>query len=253
VRLDDTVMQSSLVRGSAPPGSTVTFAGRKLRLTDDGRFVIGFGRNSDPSADLLIRYPDGRTETVTLNVAQRSYDVQRIDGLPPGKVTPRKPEELAQIEREYKLIAAVKQRDTATSEFAGSFTWPVTGPKTGIFGSQRILNGKSRSPHRGVDVAAPEGTPVNAIAGGIVALARTGMYFTGGTIFLDHGHGVTSVYAHMSRIDVDEGQVIAPGQTIGAVGATGRVTGPHLHWGMYWFDRAIDPELLLGPMPGSTG
>ncbi|MDP2124682.1 MAG: M23 family metallopeptidase, partial [Parvibaculum sp.] len=124
-----------------------------------------------------------------------------------------------------------------------------TGPITGVFGSQRIYNGEPRRPHYGVDVAAPTGTPIVAPQAGIVTLAHSDMFFEGGLIFLDHGHGVTSVIMHMSRVDVTEGQAVARGDVLGAVGATGRATGPHLHWGMFWRGAQVDPVNLVGAMP----
>ena len=130
-----------------------------------------------------------------------------------------------------------------------AFVWPVTGRISGIYGSQRILNGEPRRPHRGVDIAAPAGTPVGAMADGVVALAATGLYFTGGTVMIDHGHGLHSLYAHLSEVAVALGQAVRQGEAIGRVGATGRVTGAHLHWGVFWFERALDPALLVAPMP----
>ena len=249
--IDVPPVQGGLVHGTVAPGSRVWFAGRELRVTPDGGFVIGFGRNSGPDAEIRIEGPDGRVRTETLPVAARTWPVQRIDGLPPGKVTPRSAEDLARIQREAALIQRAKARDTAADGFAEAAIWPARGPVSGVFGSQRILNGNPRSPHRGVDVAAPEGAPVTAMASGTVSLAEADLFFTGGTVIIDHGHGVHSIYAHLSQVDVAEGQEVAQGARIGAVGATGRATGPHLHWGVYWFDRAVDPALLVGPMPAS--
>ena len=127
----------------------------------------------------------------------------------------------------------------------------MVGPISGVYGSQRVLNGEPRAPHRGVDIAAPAGTPVGAMADGVVSLAAPDMYFTGNTVMIDHGYGLHSVYAHLSRLLVKVGQTVRKGQPVGRVGATGRATGPHLHWGVYWFDRALDPALLVGPMPQS--
>jgi murein DD-endopeptidase MepM/ murein hydrolase activator NlpD len=130
-----------------------------------------------------------------------------------------------------------------------SVTWPAIGRISGVYGSQRVLNGEPRSPHRGVDIAAPAGTPVGAMASGEVSLAEADLYFTGGTVMVDHGHGVQSIYVHLDQVRVTVGQPLGQGQTLGTVGQTGRATGPHLHWGVYWFDQAIDPALLVGAMP----
>ena len=246
--LEGELRQGSLVRGQVAPGSEVRFDGQQLMVSADGWFVFGFGRDSGPTAELVVRHGDGREERRTLAVAARDYQVQRIDGLPPGKVTPRSKEDIARIEADAGLLEAAKERNSALSGFTEIMAWPVQGPLTGVYGSQRILNGQPRSPHRGLDVAAPEGTPIAAIAGGVVSLAEADMYFTGGTVMVDHGHGVHSIYAHMSAVEVEVGQAVAQGERIGAVGATGRVTGPHLHWGVYWFGRAVDPVPLVGPM-----
>ena len=139
-----------------------------------------------------------------------------------------------------------KKRDSPEDGFTEQMIWPARGRTSGVFGSQRILNGEPRAPHRGVDIAAPAGAPVGAAASGVVSLAESDMYFTGGTVMLDHGHGVHSIYAHLDQVRVTVGQRLRQGQVLGTVGATGRATGPHLHWGVYWFDRTVDPALLVG-------
>jgi murein DD-endopeptidase MepM/ murein hydrolase activator NlpD len=196
----------------------------------------------------VVRHPDGQEERRDLEIAERSYRIQRIDGLPPREVTPSE-QDLARIRADAVLLEAAKQLDTSGRGFIEPMTWPALGRISGIYGSQRILNGEPRSPHRGVDVAAPAGTPVGAMASGVVSLAETAMYYTGGTVMVDHGHGLHSIYAHLREVLVEVGQRLAQGATVGTVGATGRATGPHLHWGVYWLDRAVDPALLVGPMP----
>jgi murein DD-endopeptidase MepM/ murein hydrolase activator NlpD len=249
LRLEGELVQGGMAFGQAPPGSSVRFAGRELRLTDDGRFVIGFGRDSEPEAVIEVTLPDGRSLRHPIEIEERAYHIQRIDGLAPRQVTPSE-EDLARIQREAGLLNAARERDSAALGFTEEVAWPVTGPITGVFGSQRILNGEPRAPHRGVDVAAPPGTPVGAMASGLVTLAERDMFFTGGTVMVDHGHGVHSIYSHLDEVTVGVGSWLEQGETLGTVGATGRVTGAHLHWGVYWFDRAVDPELLVGPMPG---
>jgi murein DD-endopeptidase MepM/ murein hydrolase activator NlpD len=250
LELEGNFIQGGLVRGHVPPGSEVRFAGRRLRVDQQGRFVFGFGRDEAPAVSLIVRYPDGTEAKRRLEVAKRDYEVQRINGLPPGQVTPSA-KDLVKIRADARLIEAAKARDTAEAGFAEAFIWPVTGPISGVYGSQRILNGKPRQPHRGVDVAAPAGTPIVAPADGVVSLATPDMYFTGGTVMIDHGHGLESLYAHMRAVRVAVGQTVRQGEVIGVVGATGRVMGAHLHWGVFWFERAIDPALLVGPMPPS--
>jgi murein DD-endopeptidase MepM/ murein hydrolase activator NlpD len=242
-------IQGGLVRGRVPPHTAVWLDGRSLRVAPDGWFVFGFGRDAPASAKLLIRGPNGEERRHILQIAPRTYRVQRIDGLPPREVTPSEAD-LARIHADAALLNAAKARDSVARGFTEQMTWPAIGPVSGVYGSQRILNGAPRTPHRGVDVAAPAGTPVGAMASGVVSLAETGMYFTGGTVMLDHGHGLHSIYVHLDEVRVTVGQQLRQGQTLGTVGATGRATGPHLHWGVYWFDQAIDPALLVGPMPG---
>ena len=243
-------VQGGLVRGQVPPGSDVRFAGHRLLLDPAGRFLLGFGRDAASGEALTVRYPDGSRTVRELEVARRDYRIQRINGLPPRQVAPR-PEDLVKIAAETKLIEAARGRDSAAAGIAPSFVWPVIGPISGVYGSQRILNGKPRAPHRGVDIAAPAGTPVGAMAAGVVTVAAPDMYFTGNTVMIDHGYGLHSIYAHLSDLEVKVGQPVRQGQPVGRVGGTGRVTGPHLHWGVYWFDEALDPALLVGPMPQS--
>jgi murein DD-endopeptidase MepM/ murein hydrolase activator NlpD len=245
--LDGSFSQGGLVQGKAPPGANIALDGKPVRTAKDGLFLLGFAREAPATATLTARYKDGSGETRRLAIAQRRYDIQRIDGLPPASVTPR-PEDMKRIEDEIAALRATRTRFTDTPGYRAGFVWPVIGTISGVFGSQRILNGEPRQPHFGVDVVAPAGTPVRATAAGIVALARDGFYFTGNTVVLDHGHGLTTVYAHLSRIAVRPGEEVAKGATIGEVGATGRVTAAHLHWGAFLGPTGIDPALLVGPM-----
>jgi murein DD-endopeptidase MepM/ murein hydrolase activator NlpD len=248
LQLEGSFVQGGLVRGQVPPGSEVRVAGRQLRIDHQGRFLLGFDRDEPSGQELTVRYPDGSRATRRLEIAQRDYRIERVDGLPPGQVTPSA-EDLVRIEADALLIEAAQARDSAEPGLAQAFVWPVTGRISGIYGSQRILNGEPRQPHRGVDVAAPAGTPVGAMADGVVSLAAQDLYFTGGTVMIDHGYGLHSIYAHLSEVGISPGQAVRQGEAIGRVGATGRVTGAHLHWGVFWFERAIDPALLVGPMP----
>ncbi len=248
--LQGDLVQGGLVRGQVPPGSEVRFAGRQLRLDPAGRFLFGFGRDEATGEMLVVRYPDGRRIERRLEIKRRDYQIQRINGLPSREVSPSA-KDLVRIRADARLIEAARERDSAEPRIAPAFVWPVIGPISGVYGSQRILNGEPRSPHRGVDIAAPAGTPVDAMADGVVSVAAADMYFTGNTVMIDHGYGLHSVYAHLSELGVEDGQAVRKGQPIGRVGATGRATGPHLHWGVYWFDQALDPALLVGPMPQS--
>ena len=240
--------QGGLVTGRTVPGTEVRLDGRPVRVGADGRFLLGFGREAAPEAVLELTLPDGTLARRTLAIEQRSYDIQRIDGLQPEKVTP--PEEvLARIADERAMVAVVRKVDRPEPWFETGFVWPVTGPISGVYGSQRILNGEPKWPHFGVDVAVPVGTPVVAPADGLVVVAHDDMYYSGGTVLLDHGYGLTSAYLHLHEVSVAEGQMLRQGDRLGSVGATGRVTGAHLDWRFNWFDRRLDPVLIAGPMP----
>ncbi|MBC8267746.1 MAG: M23 family metallopeptidase [Rhodospirillaceae bacterium] len=248
VSLEGNFIQGGLVIGKTEPGNRVELDGKRLALSTDGRFLIGFGRDAPDQAVLNITGSDGKSDRRTLNVATRQYKVQRIDGLPAGKVTP-KPEDVARIKADNAGIGRVRGLDTADAYFAGGFIWPVTGPLSGVFGSQRILNGKPKNPHNGTDIAAPEGTIIKAPSDARVALVNDDMFYTGKTLMLDHGLGLTSVYAHMSAILVKQGAMVKKGTPIGKVGKTGRVTGAHLHWGVTLGRTHLDPALIAGKMP----
>ncbi len=244
LELEGDFSQGGLVVGRTAPGARVSLDGRNVRVSEEGVFLVGFGRDAGGTAELAVREPGGGRRLRTLEIEPRKWKVQRIDGLPGRKVTP-KPEDLAHIRADNAAIGRVRKLDTATPHFMSGFVQPVEGRISGVFGSQRILNGKPRRPHNGLDIAAPEGTPVRAMADGLVALVHPDMFFTGKTVMIDHGHGLSSVYVHMSAITVEEGQWIAKGAVIGKVGRTGRATGPHLHWGVSLFSTHLDPSLLI--------
>ncbi len=240
--------QGGMMLGRVAPGSTVTLDGRAVRLAPDGRFVIGFGRDHGPEATLVVRAPDGAVTRTAIAVAPRTYEVQRIDGLPPAQVTPD-PAALARIAAEREKVLAVRMNDAPAEDFAAPFRWPAQGRISGVYGSQRILNGEPRQPHFGIDIAAPVGTPVVACAPGTVTMAEPDLYFTGGTLAIDHGHGLVSIYSHLASVEVPVGARVAAGERVGTIGATGRATGPHLDWRVSWFDQRLDPAFLVPPMP----
>ena len=248
LKLDGLIEQGSVIRGTAAPGAKAALDGKPLMVDEDGRFVFGFDRDATGDAMLAVTWPGGDEDDRKLTIATRTYDIQRINGLPEKVVTPP-PEAMDRIKREAIEKAAARKPDTEGSWFAESFIWPAAGPISGVFGSQRILNGEPRAPHYGVDVAAPEGAPVHAPAGGIVTLAEPDMYFEGGLVFIDHGHGLISYLMHMSKVEAHVGQVLKQGDEIGLVGHTGRATAHHVHWGMFWLGAHVDPQLLVPPMP----
>lgn len=244
--------QGGLIVGVAPPGAEVWFNGRAVRLAPDGRFAFGLAHEEAPAAELRIQLADGSEQRLEYPVLARSYEEQRIDKLPPAMVDPPA-KVLKRIAAENARVAAARSQDSELAFFADSFAWPVPAAVTGVYGSRRVLNGVPKQPHFGIDLAAAEGTPVRAAAGGRVSLAERNLYYTGGTIILDHGHGVSTTYLHLSKLDVKAGQGIATGQIIGKVGKTGRATGPHLCWRANWFDVRLDPSLLVETQPALKG
>ncbi len=245
--LNGAFAQGGLVIGQAAPGSVITLDGEAVTSAVNGAFVIGFAGNAKATVRLKVLSPDGTVDEQTLGIAKQTYQVQRIDGLPSRKVTPN-PADVARIKADNAKIGAVRGSMSADPRFLSGFHWPVSGPLSGLFGSQRILNGQPKSPHNGVDIAAARGSLIKAPADGVVVLVHDDMFYTGKTMMIDHGLGLTSVYAHMDDIFVIEGQVLAQGQVLGTVGQSGRATGPHLHWGMTWKSVHLDPKLAAGPM-----
>jgi Membrane proteins related to metalloendopeptidases len=238
------VSQGALVIGKVPAGSQARHAGRSLRVSNYGTVVFGVGRDEAGPLQVQVRLADGREEAHAIAVTRRDWPVERVNGVPPKTVNP--PPAIAErIKREQAQVTAARTRDDERTDFAQSFIWPVQGRISGRFGNARVYNGQPGAGHSGMDIAAANGTPVKAPAAGVVTFANPDLYLTGGTLLLDHGFGISSNFLHLSRIDVKVGDRIEQGQVIGAVGATGRATGPHLHWGMNWFDVRIDPLLVL--------
>ena len=251
-------------RGSFTPGGLVVLqlqADTQVWLNDapvdqlDGQAMIGFGRDADLTQDLRFErdlpWPrKSQQQTLAISLTPRVYPVQRIEGLPQKMVTPP-PEALAKIRQQSALKKAARQNSIRENGFSETFQWPLQGRISGVYGSQRFYNGKPSRPHFGVDIAAPRTTPVYAPASGRVSLAEPDMYFEGGLIFIDHGLSLTSVFMHLDGLDVQLGDVVRQGDLIARVGSTGRSTGPHLDWRMYWGPQRIDPALLVPPMTTS--
>ena len=242
--LPTSVPQGSMVVGLAEPGTRVEHAGRTLRVSPSGRFVFGVGRDATGPLSVRIIGHDGATQEHRVAVTPRAWPEERVNGVPPATVNP--PPAIAErIRQEQARVTEARQRDDARDDFTQAFIWPAHGRVSGRFGNRRVYNGEPGAAHSGMDIAAPQGTVVKAPAAGVVTFADRGLYLTGGTLLLDHGHGISSNFLHLSRLDVNVGDRVKQGQAIGAVGATGRATGPHLHWGMNWFDVRIDPLLVL--------
>jgi len=247
LELRGTPRQGALIVGVTEPGARVHLDGQPVRVTEQGEFVIGFDRDAEAQAELVVVTKQGNQRQI-LAVAPRDYRIQQITGVPQRTVTP--PEEaLQRIRHEAELVRKARSRASDRRDFLAEFQWPLTGPITGVFGSQRVYNGQPGRPHYGVDIAAPTGTPVRSPAPGQVVLTHPDMYFSGGTLIVDHGLGVFSTFIHLHRVLVEEGDEVEAGDLIAEVGATGRATGPHLDWRINWFHRRLDPQLLVGPMP----
>ena len=254
--LPSQVMQGGIVRGKLPVSGELSLLGdpggagspsiRTVRVGPRGDFVFGVGRDAAAPVRLHLELADGIACDASISITRREWKLERVDGVPEATVEPP-PEIAARIEREQAEVARARERDDDRDDFSVPFAWPLTGRISGVYGSQRIYNGKPKSPHSGLDVAAPKGRPVLAPAAGIITFAKPDLYLTGGTVLVDHGHGLSSSFLHLSRLDVGVGQRVEQGQAIGLVGATGRATGPHMHWGMNWFGVRVDPQLLVDP------
>ncbi len=246
LEIDAEPRQGALLWGQVAPGSAVMLDDEAISVAPDGTFVFGFGR--DESGERGLRVEGVDTCTVTLSIQPRDYRIQRIEGVPQRTVTPD-PDDLARIRREAALVASARKVSRPDTDFAEGFAWPVTGRISGVYGSQRVYNGTPGRPHFGVDVAVPTGTPITTPAPGVVTLAEPDLFYSGGTIIVDHGMDVSSSFLHLSEVTVEVGQRVEPGDIIGKVGSTGRATGPHLDWRMNWRNRRVDPQLLAPPMP----
>ncbi len=236
--------QGSFILGKTDPNSKVFIDDRKVRVSSDGYFAFGLDR--DRKNNVLIKIKNKKeTKLIEKKVLKRKYKIQRIDGLPPKQVTPP-PEVYERIQKDNILIGEARAIDSKLSFFKGKFISPIDDYIiTGVYGSQRVLNGKPRRPHYGIDFHAPEGTPVKSMMDGVVTLVENDMYFTGGTIIFDHGHGISTLYMHMKDINVKKGQKVKKGQIVGTLGQSGRATGPHLDIRLNWFNIKLDPMTIL--------
>ena len=243
VFLEGDFIQGGLVKGKTDNNISLKFKKRLLRKTPKGLFVIGFGRDHPQTANLSLKI-NQKWITKNINIEKRVYKTQVINGLEEKMVTPPK-SFYDRIIRENKVIKEIRNLDSDIDFIFQKLNWPAKGIISGVFGSQRILNGKPKRPHYGIDIAAKKGTSVIAPIESIVRMAEKDLYYTGGTIMLDHGHGVTSVYSHLSLINVNVGDKVKKGQKIGEIGSTGRSTGPHLDWRINWFLERLDPALLV--------
>ena len=244
VEFSNKFIQGSFILGKTSPGVKVKIDEKNVLVTDDGYFAFGIGR--DRKNDVTIRIiKDQKLEVIVKKVFKRKYRIQRIDGLPEKKVTPPK-EVYERIKRENKIIVAAREIESDLTFFTKEFINPLDKAiVTGVYGSQRILNGKPKWPHYGIDFAAKEGTKIKAMLDGTATMVEPDLFYTGGTLIFDHGHGISTLYMHMKDIYVKKGQKVKQGEIIGTVGSTGRSTGPHLDVRLNWFGVRLDPATVL--------
>ncbi len=241
-------VEGGLLFVASAPGTTATLDGKPVPVAQDGSFVIGFHRDSPGTVVLRIREPGVEELRMELQVDQREYAEQRIDGLPSNLVTPPT-EVLQRIRDEAGRVREARAAPVTTPHYLNGFEWPAEGCITGVYGTRRILNGEPRQPHYGIDLAAPRGTEVRAAGDGVVVMAERDLYYSGGTLIIAHGQGLTSTYLHLSSISVGRGDRVRKGDPVATVGSTGRSTGPHLDWRFNWQDARIDPELVVPAGP----
>ena len=244
VELQGRFVQGGMVMGATSKGAHVSLDGKAVRVSEDGLFVIGFDRDAAQTAMLVVTGVDGTVDERVLNVEKRAYKVERVDGVPPRTVN-IPPEEQARRKRERAMVVSARKAESDAVFWNAPFIWPAVGRISGVYGSQRVLNGQPRWPHMGLDIAAPTGTPVKAPQAGTIVLAQKNFLLEGGLIILDHGHQVFSSFLHLSGVNVKAGDKVKQGDVIGSIGATGRATGPHLDWRMKWKNVNLDPALLL--------
>ncbi len=237
-------IQGHFIIGKTEPKSKIWIDKKRVKVTNDGFFAFGIGR--DRKYDLTItRELNGKKEKIVKKIIKRKYNIQRIDGLPKKKVTPPK-EVYERIKRENKIITKARSIDSDLTFFKNKFIAPLENSIiTGVYGSQRILNGKPKWPHYGIDFAAKEGTEIKAMLDGTATMVEPDLFYTGGTLIFDHGHGVSTLYMHLQNIFVKKGQKVKQGDIIGTVGSTGRSTGPHLDVRLNWFGTRLDPMTVL--------
>jgi len=247
VLLTGKMEQGALIRGQVAAGSAAFLNGEELKVTPNGDFAFGFSRDAELNQELKLVYPDGLTQIKPLTILAKEYKIDRLTGIS-KKIMKPDPKAQARAAKDSKQVKAARALFSDKTAFSQTFIWPLTGRISGVYGSQRVYNGKPGNPHYGVDVAAKTGTVVVAPADGKISLSVPDMFYSGGTIILDHGYGVSSSFLHLSKLYVKEGQEIKQGEPIAEVGATGRVTGPHLDWRVNWYQMRLDPVTIVPSM-----
>ncbi|TLX51671.1 peptidase [Pseudoalteromonas ruthenica] len=236
--------QGGMVIGQLQDAKKVVFAERELKLSKDGYFVFGFGRDAKTDQQLKWQSQDEQWHQLDFSIAEREYQIDKIEGVASKYVAP--PEKvLERIRNDAKLVRQARANNSERTAFLEPVYRPAVGRISGVYGSQRYFNGTPKRPHFGLDIANKTGTPIYAPISGEVVMAHPELYYSGGTVILDHGYGITSTYIHMHKVLVDVGDTVKTGDVIGQIGATGRVTGPHLDWRFNWFNERLDPQLLM--------
>ena len=243
IEFEGKFLQGHYIVGITNPSAKILIDKKEVKVSNDGYFVFGIDR--DRKFDLTItKIQNGKKEKIIKKVLKRKYNIQRIDGLEESKVTP--PESVyKRIKDENNKIGEARAINSDLPFFKNQFIMPVEGIISGVYGSQRILNGKPKWPHYGIDIAAKQGTMIKSSGSGTVTMAEDNLYYTGGTIIMDHGHGISTIYSHLENVMVSVGDKINQGDTIGTVGSTGRSTGPHLDFRINWFQTRLDPMSVL--------
>lgn len=239
--------QGALVKGSAPIGTSILLNGKPVRVSPSGDFVLGFAREAEPQQTLVLTFPHGGTEVRQLQIKKKHYRIQNVKGIA-KKIMQPKADDLARAKKDAAEVWHARQLNSNLTAFASTFIWPLTGRISGVYGSQRIYNDVPGRPHYGVDVAAPTGTGVVAPANGVISLAVPDMFYSGGTVIIDHGYGVSSSFLHLSKLLVKKGDLVKQGQKVAEVGSTGRSTGPHLDWRINWYQMKLDPTSIVPSM-----
>ncbi|MCF1427256.1 MAG: M23 family metallopeptidase [Shewanella sp.] len=247
IQLQGVLRQGALIRASVPVGSQVTLDGKPVKVSAAGKLAFGFDRNAPAKQTLKVTLPDGGVVTRELTVAPQQYRIQQVKGIA-KKIMQPKPKDVARAKQDSAQVSAARATDSARQDFSQDFIWPLIGRISGVYGSQRVYNGEPGRPHFGVDVAAPTGTRVVAPADGVITLAVPDMFYSGGTMIIDHGHGVSSSFLHLSKLLVPVGTEVKQGQEVAEVGSTGRSTGPHLDWRINWYQMRLDPTSVVPSM-----
>lgn len=248
VKLSGEIKQGGLIVGKTSTGSIVMLDDKPLKVSPKGDFAFGFGRDDVKTHVLKVTTANGDTEVKKLTPAKREYKIQKINGIAKKIMNPD-PKAVARAQKDSKQVKAARKTDSDLISFSCGFVAPIKGIVTGVYGSQRFYNGKPKTPHYGIDYAGKKGDPVKAPAFGTVVLNVPDMFYSGGTMIIDHGHGVTSTFLHLSNSYVKVGDIVNQGDVVAAVGSTGRSTGPHLDWRVNWFNVRLDPALALKVKP----